>query len=116
MMREIPRYYDQQIANMRAGLARRFTPPAITLKGRDIGVAEVAEAKSVEDSPFYAPFRKWPATIPAATRKALAAEGAAAIREAVVPAHRKLLAFLRDDYIPGARQTDRKSTRLNSSH
>src|SRR3546814_10805006 len=38
-------------------------------------------------------------------RAALAAEGAAAIREAVVPAHAKLLAFLRDEYIPGARKS-----------
>ncbi|MGQ7416458.1 DUF885 family protein, partial [Streptococcus suis] len=36
---------------------------------------------------------------------ALKAEAAAAIRAAVVPAHAKLLAFLRTDYIPGARKT-----------
>src|SRR3546814_7875088 len=111
---------------MRAGLKRGFTPSQITLKGRDIGVAEVARAKSPEESPFYAPFREWPASISPEQRAALAAEGAAAIREAVVPAHAKLLAFLRDEYIPGARKSlaaydlpdgrDRKSTRLNSSH
>lgn len=105
MLRDMPRYFDQQIANMRAGLQRGFTPSQITLKGRDIGVAEVAEAKSVEESPFYAPFREWPATIAPNDRAALAAEGVAAIREAVVPAHARLLAFLRDEYIPGARKS-----------
>src|SRR3546814_17778179 len=88
---------------MRAGLKRGFTPSQITLKGRDIGVAEVARAKSPEESPFYAPFREWPASISPEQRAALAAEGAAAIREAVVPAHAMLLAFLRDEYIPGPR-------------
>ncbi|MBN8840068.1 MAG: DUF885 family protein [Sphingomonadales bacterium] len=103
MLRDLPRYFDQNIANMRAGLKRGFTPARITLEGRDIGVAQVAEAKTAEDSPFYAPFRKFPAVIPAATQAALRAEGAAAIRDAVVPAHVKLLAFLRSEYIPGAR-------------
>ncbi len=104
MLRDIPRYYDQQIANMRAGLKRGFTPPQITLNGRDAGVAQVVEAKSVEDSPFYAPFRKFPDNIPAATQATLRAEAAKAIREAVVPAHARLLAFLRQDYIPGAQK------------
>ncbi|HWW59677.1 MAG TPA: DUF885 family protein [Sphingopyxis sp.] len=105
MLHDMPRYFDQQIVNMRAGLQRGFTPSQITLKGRDIGVAEVAEAKSVEESPFYAPFREWPATIAPNDRAAFAAEGAAAIRGAVVPAHAKLLVFLRDEYIPGARKS-----------
>jgi len=104
-MRDVPRYYDQQIVNMRAGLKRGFTPPRITLQGRDTGVAQVAEAKGVEASPFYAPFRSFPAAIPAATQAALRAQGAAAIRDAVVPAHARLLAFLRTEYIPGARTT-----------
>ena len=104
MLREVPRYYDQQIANMRAGLKRGFTPSAITLKGRDLGVAQVAEAKSLDDQAFYAPFRKMPSTIPAATQAALRKEGEAAIREAVVPAHARLLTFLRTEYIPGARK------------
>ncbi|MEH3159765.1 MAG: DUF885 family protein [Sphingomonas taxi] len=103
MLRAIPRYFDQNIANMRAGLKRGFTPPQVTLKGRDIGVAQVAEAPSPEASPFYAPFRTMPATMPTATQQALRTEAVAAIRDAVVPAHRALLAFLRTDYIPGAR-------------
>jgi len=105
MLRDIPRYFDQQIVNMRAGLKRGFTPPRITLQGRDIGVAQVAGAASAEASPFYAPFRTMPAAIPAAMQARLRAEATAAITTAVVPAHARLLAFLRTDYIPGARVT-----------
>lgn len=105
MLREQPRYFAQQTDNMRAGLRRGFTPSAITLVGRDIGVAQVVEAKSVEESPFYAPFLKMPAVIPAATQATLRREAQAAIREAVVPAHARLMAFLRTEYIPGARTT-----------
>lgn len=104
MLRDIPRYYDQQIANMRAGLKRGFTPAQITLQGRDIGVEQVANAKSVEDNPFYAPFKVLPATIPADVQAALKTEAQAAIAQAVVPAHKTLLTFLRQDYLPGARK------------
>ena len=103
MLRDMPRYFDQNVANMRAGLKRGFTPARITLQGRDIGVAQVVDAATPEASPFYAPFRTLPATIPAATQAALRVEAVAAIRTAVVPAHVRLLAFLRGEYIPGAR-------------
>jgi uncharacterized protein (DUF885 family) len=105
MLRALPRYFDQQIANMRAGLQRGFTPAQITLQGRDIGVAQVAEARSPADNPLHAPFASFPATIPAAIQAALRRDGEAALAEAAVPAHAKLLAFLRTEYIPGARKT-----------
>src|SRR5262245_7158790 len=42
-MRDIPRYFREQIANMRAGLARGFTPPRLTLQGREKSIAAMAE-------------------------------------------------------------------------
>ncbi|SFG35818.1 Uncharacterized conserved protein, DUF885 familyt [Novosphingobium sp. CF614] len=102
LMGEIPRYFDQQIANMKAGEARGFTPPRITLQGRDDTVTSIAEAKSTEDNPYYEPFKAMPAVIPAAVQAELRAQGKAAIADDVVPAHRKLLVFLREDYIPHA--------------
>ena len=102
---DVPRYFDQNIANMRAGLNRGFTPPQVTLRGRDIGVAAVVKAGGSDASTFYAPFRTMPATIPAATQAALRAEALRVIAGSVVPAHATLLAFLRDRYIPGARRT-----------
>ena len=38
-MRDVPRYFDEQIANMRAGLARGFSVPRATLEGRDASIA-----------------------------------------------------------------------------
>lgn len=104
MLRDIPRFYDQQIANMRSGLKRGFTPSQITLQGRDIGVEQVAKAKNAEENPFYAPFKTLPSTIPADVQAKLKAEAQAAIVQAVVPAHQTLLTFLRQAYIPGARK------------
>lgn len=103
MLHDVPRYFDQQIANMRAGLARGFTPPQVTLKGREDTVLPVTAAPKVEDNPFYAPFLAMPGTIPAARQAALRDEARAALAQAVVPAHQRLLQFLKTDYIPGAR-------------
>jgi uncharacterized protein (DUF885 family) len=103
-MRAIPRYFDEQIVNMRAGLSRGFSVPRATLKGRDASIA----AFIVDDprkSSFYKAFDRMPATIPAAQQQALRAEGADAIQQSVLPAYRKLLDFIRTEYLPKARTT-----------
>ena len=38
-LRDVPRYFDQQIDNMRAGLARGFSVPRAVLDGRDVSIA-----------------------------------------------------------------------------
>lgn len=104
-LRDVPRYFDQQIANMRAGLARGFSVPQAVLVGRDVSIAMTADLKDPEQSTLWAPYKQMPATIPAAEQDALRAEGRAAIREAVIPAFGKLLLFFRNDYVPHARTT-----------
>lgn len=51
-MRGLPTYFAQAEDNMRAGLARGFTPPRVTLVGRDQGVAVIAQARSAQDTVF----------------------------------------------------------------
>jgi uncharacterized protein (DUF885 family) len=101
-MKDIPRYFRENMANMRAGLARGFTPPKVTLAGRDASLLPVANAKSPEDTPYFRPFKKMPAAIPEAEQTKLRAEAAAAIETSVIPAYRDLLVFFRDTYIPNA--------------
>ena len=101
-MGEIPRYFAQQIDNMKAGAARGFTPPKITLEGHDASVAAVADLTSAQDSAFYRPFKSMPATIPADVQATLRAQAVTAIETRVIPAYRNLLTYLRDDYIPHA--------------
>jgi uncharacterized protein (DUF885 family) len=99
-----PRYIDAQIANMRAGLARGFTPPKIVMAGRDGPVAAIAEARPIA-TVYYEPFAKLPATLPEATRRDLRAQAERVIAESVIPAHRRLLTFLRGSYFPGLTKT-----------
>jgi uncharacterized protein (DUF885 family) len=100
---QFPRYFDQQIVNMRAGLKRGFTPPKVTLTGRDVSITEITQAPSIAANLFYTPFKAMPAIIPADEQAALRAQGAKAIAEAVIPAHLTLLEFMREEYMPGAR-------------
>ena len=104
-MRQMRRYFAEQVGQMRAGLARGFTPPKVTLIGRDSSAASVAEAKTAEETIWYKPFTATPATFSPALIATLREEGASVIREVVIPAHQDLLVFLRETYIPGARTT-----------
>ncbi|MCS3810222.1 DUF885 family protein [Xanthomonas sp. 4461] len=104
-LNDVPRYFDQQIANMRTGLARGFSVPRAVLDGRDVSIATVAEVKDPTESTFYAPFKQLPAQIPAAEQAQLRAQAKAAVSGAVLPAYAKLLTFFRTDYMPKARTT-----------
>ncbi|MCD9047123.1 DUF885 family protein [Luteimonas sp. MHLX1A] len=102
---DVPRYFEQQIGNMRAGLARGFSVPRAVLDGRDVSIAAVAELDDAENATFWSPFERMPAGMPAAEQERLRAEGRAAIESAVIPAFANLLTFFRNEYVPQARTT-----------
>ncbi len=104
-LNDFPRYFDENIANMRAGEQRGFTVPRAVLVGRDVSISTYLDVKSPKDSDFFKPCSKLPSTIAANTQTALQAQCEAAIRDGVLPSYKKLLAFFRDDYVPHARET-----------
>jgi uncharacterized protein (DUF885 family) len=103
-MRDIPRYFREQIANMRAGLKRGFTPPRVTLQGREKSIQLVAEGKP-EDNQLYTPFKEPMVGIAPEEQAKLKAEAAQVIRDIVQPAYADLLKFFRDEYVPRTRTT-----------
>jgi uncharacterized protein (DUF885 family) len=103
-MRDIPRYFREEIANMRAGLARGFTPPQATLQGREKSITAIAEGKP-EDNLLYTPFREPIVGVDGAGQAKLKAEAAKVIQEIVQPAYSNLLTFFRDEYLPHTRTT-----------
>ena len=102
-MRDIPRYFHEEMDEMRAGMRRGFTPPRITMEGRDTSITAVTEA-TPERSLFYTPFRDMPG-IPADEQASLRAQALKTIREVVQPAYEELLTFMRTEYVPGMRTT-----------
>ena len=103
-LRDIPRYFIEQTVNMRAGLERGFSVPRTTLNGRDKSIATFI-VDDPEKSSFYKPFKNLPSSISSAEQAALRAEARAAISQSVMPAYRKLLGFIQNDYLPRARTT-----------
>lgn len=104
-LQDVPRYFDEQVTNMRAGLKRGFSVPRAVLAGRDLSIAMVADLGDPRASEFFKPLASLPATIDAEDRERLLAAAAAAIGEKVIPAYRSLLAFFRDEYMKKARRT-----------
>jgi uncharacterized protein (DUF885 family) len=75
------------------------------MKGREQPVVLVADAAKPEDTAYWQPFATLPASVPAADADRLRARARALIADGVIPAHQRLLAFLRRDYLPGLTRT-----------
>jgi uncharacterized protein (DUF885 family) len=104
-LRDLPRYFDDNLALLREGLQRGITVPQVVLTGRDAAARSHAEVGDPERSVFYAPLARIPSTIPEPVAAKLRAAARAAIAEAVIPAYAKVAKFLAETYIPGARKT-----------
>ena len=102
-LRDVPRYFDEQIANMRAGLARGYSVPRVSVVGRDKTIEPYVKGDTT--NPLYAPFAQMPASIPPADQEAMRAEAATVIRDIVAPAYARLLTMMREEYLPKARTT-----------
>jgi len=102
---DIPRYFDEHMELMREGIRTGYTVPRIVLRGRDLPLATMAEITDATRTPFYKPFRTFPANAPAPEQAALRAHAREVIGGAVLPAYRRLLDFMRETYVPQARPT-----------
>jgi uncharacterized protein (DUF885 family) len=100
-LKDLPRYFDENIANMERGLARGWSVPRATLDGRDRTIQPYTLETSA--NPYLATLENIPASIPEPARSQLQAEGRKVVLEQVVPAYRELLAFIRNEYLPRAR-------------
>jgi uncharacterized protein (DUF885 family) len=99
-----PQYVGEEIALMREGLASGFTLPRIVLEGYDVTMTTHIVA-SPEKSVFFAPYKAFPPSVPAADRARLTEEGRKAIVQGAVAGYRTLAEFMRTEYLPRARTT-----------
>ena len=101
-LHQIPRVFDQTIANMRQGIRDGLMPPRYLLEKVAVEAQEIAD-KSAEDGPFSEPVKKFPASVSAAEQTQLRTDVLAAISTEVIPAYKRFAAFVRDDYAPHGR-------------
>lgn len=100
----LPLLVDQVIALMQEGVKAGLLPPRVLMNRVPAQLA----AQIVDDpalSPFYRPFKQFPAAIPPVEQARLQASAQAHLRDQVIPAYRKLQAYFLRDYLPLARSS-----------
>jgi uncharacterized protein (DUF885 family) len=95
---------DQAIANMRLGIAKGYTVPRVLVE-RTLPQLQSQVVAKPEDSAFWGPVRKMPESFSAADRERLTAAYRSMIETKVFPTYRRLHDFMRDEYLPKARET-----------
>ena len=103
-LRATGEFFDQNIANMRDGIADGFTQPRAILEGILPSISG-SIVEDPEDSVFFTPFLSLPDNFDEATASGLREAGRQAITGTVIPAYERFLTFFTDEYIPGARES-----------
>jgi uncharacterized protein (DUF885 family) len=100
-MAAYPVRIDQEIANLRRGLAAGWVPPREVLQ-RVLAQIDGQLTADVEANPHYAPFKRLSPQIAPAERERLQAAARDAIVRHIVPAQQRLRAFVEREYLPKA--------------
>jgi uncharacterized protein (DUF885 family) len=103
-LRALPELLRQTRILLDSGAAIGVTPPRVTLRD----VPAQLEALVPDDafrSPLLAPFARVPATVDPADRVHLAAAAERVYSDSVRPAYRRFAAYVRERYVPRARES-----------
>jgi uncharacterized protein (DUF885 family) len=103
-LQALPQVVDQVISLLEEGLAKGVTPPQITLREVSTQILNQIPAEPLK-SPLLATFVELPATVSGEQGLALRAAAAKTYTMEVRPAFQRLEKFMREQYIPGARQS-----------
>ncbi len=103
-LNDVPRYFDENIANLRQGMRDGFTLPSAILEGVS-RVVDSAQYNDAEKMPFWRPFASFPEGVSERDRARLKAAGRAALEKAVIPAYAAFKTFFDTEYRPAARKT-----------
>lgn len=98
-LRAMPELMDRTIDLMQRGIDARMMHPRIVMRR----VVEQVGRHGVDDptaSPFFQAFTRFPAGVPESEQDRLADEAREVIATAVIPAYRRLHAFLVERYLP----------------
>jgi len=95
-------WVNNAMSNMRRGMSSGFTQPRAVIH-RALPQLEAQLVVRPEDSAFWGPINRMPASFSAADRERVTAGYRKAITETLVPAYRRLRDFTRDTYLPACR-------------
>lgn len=94
--------FDGMIANMRTGMDKGVTQPRPVMEKVVPQLAALIKDEP-EQTLFWSPFKTFPDSVPAADRERLSAKMRALLKDQVIPAYKRLHAFVRDEYLAKAR-------------
>ena len=94
---------DRAIGRFREGMKTGVVQPKLVVNNV-IDQLNTQIAQGVEGSTFYGPAKAFPKEISAADQARLKIAYAAAIRDQIIPAYARLRDFLKNDYLPVARE------------
>jgi uncharacterized protein (DUF885 family) len=103
-LNDVPRYFDENIANLREGIRDGFTLPSAILEGV-ARVVDSAQYGEPEKMPFWKPFASFPEGVHERDRTRLQAAARSALTKSVMPAYAKFKTFFDKEYRPAARKT-----------
>ncbi len=95
-------FHDRGIGRFREGLAAGIVDTRLTIRNV-IDQLDLQLAQKPEDSPFYRPVLHFPDGFPESDKARLQAAYLASIRDDIYPVYTRLRNFLRDVYLPHAR-------------
>jgi uncharacterized protein (DUF885 family) len=101
--RQFAAQLDVAIARFREGMASGVTQPKLVVRNV-IDQLDLQIKGGVEGSAYMGPLKAFPASFSDADKARLTAETTAAVRDAIFPAYVRLRDFLRDEYLPVARE------------
>ena len=103
-LNDIPRYFSENIDNMRAGMRTGFTLPRIVMDGI-LPTIEAQVYDNPEASSFHDPFADMGGGIPEADQARLLLAGRKAVKDSAITAFADLAAFFKDEYLAAATAT-----------
>ena len=101
---QFPRWVDQAIAAMREGVAAGVVHPRVVM-AKVVPQLDALIADEPADSIFHGPVALMPPDWPETERARLESAIARLIVDDLNPAYRRLRDFIRDEYLPGCRET-----------
>jgi len=97
-MRDVPRYFDEHLANMDEGVKSGFVLPQIVIDGVLPTIAAQVK-EDPEDSTFFDPFREMSARVSPAEQERLRQEAREVIATTVLPAFANLVDYFENRYV-----------------
>jgi uncharacterized protein (DUF885 family) len=98
-LQALPLLVEQTTALMRTGIQEKVLLPKVVMGRIPAQIAKQVVAQP-EESPFYKPFKTFPASIPPAEQKALAASARKLVADGIIPAYRQFQEFFAKEYLP----------------